>query len=168
MRVYDITTGTETVAATGIKEQEEADISGNLIVWKELPSMLFYNPYDESNRLMVHDLSTGKEYQVLKDVPGMFAPAISGNRIIFMDLAHIPADQRDNPRENTVQEISLFTLDPVNFPLPVPTTVTQVNATAPPVRSPGINPPVPTPAQTPGFGTTCICVFWSSAFSSSR
>lgn len=117
VHMYDISNGKETIIATGLNEQEAADISGNRIVWMEWPSMLRYNPYDDGNRLMMYDLETAKEYQVQKDVPGMFAPAISGNRIIFMDLAHIPADQRDRQRENTVQEISLFTLDPDVFPL---------------------------------------------------
>ena len=152
--LYDIATGKETVIATGIKEQEAADISGDLIIWMEWPSMLLYNPYNESNRLMMFDLSSGKEYQVLKDVPGIFAPAISGNRIIFMDLAHIPADQRDNPRQDPVPEISLFTLDPGRFPLSKPTLVMGVNATTP-LRVPEVISPVPTATQTPGFGTLC-------------
>ncbi|MFA4823603.1 MAG: hypothetical protein WC593_00445 [Methanoregula sp.] len=152
--VYDIATGEDTVIATGIKEQEAADISGDLIVWMEWPSMLLYNPYNESNRLMMFDLSSGKEYQVLKDIPNMFAPAISGNRIIFMDLAHIPADKRDNPVENPVQEISLFTLDPSSFPLSKPTLVMGVIATTP-SRVPEVISPVRTTTQTPGFGTFC-------------
>lgn len=152
--LYDIATGKETVIATGIKEQEAADISGDLIIWMEWPSMLLYNPYNESNRLMMFDLSSGKEYQVLKDVPGIFAPAISGNRIIFMDLAHIPADQRDNPRQDPVPEISLFTLDPGRFPLSKPTLVMGVNATGTPLRSPE-DPSVPKPTPAPGFGTFC-------------
>jgi len=155
VRMYDITTGREMVIATGIEEQGETDISGNLIVWKELPSMLFYNPYDESNRLMLFDLSAGKEYQIQKDVPVMLGPAISGNRIIYMDIAHIPADQRDIRRENPVHEISLFTLDPGSFPVPTPATGMQMTGTGLPVRSPDHLLPVPTPTQTPGFGTFC-------------
>jgi beta propeller repeat protein len=152
--LYDIATGEERVIATGLKEQEAADISGNRIIWMEWPSMFLYNPYDESNRLMMYDISSGKEYQVLKDIPNMFAPAIYGNRIIFMDLAHIPADQRDKPRQDPVQEISLFTLDPGRFPLSKTTIVTQVNATGSPVPSPG-TPPLPKPTPAPGFGTVC-------------
>ncbi|MEI7857645.1 MAG: hypothetical protein WCH85_09100 [Methanomicrobiales archaeon] len=152
--LYEITTGKETVIATGIKEQEAADISGDLIIWMEWPSMLLYNPYNESNRLMMYDISAGKEYPVLKDVPGIFAPAISGNRIIFVDLAHIPADQRDNPRQDPVPEISLFTLDPSSFPLSKPTLVMGVIATTP-LRVTEVISPVRTTTQTPGFGTLC-------------
>ncbi|PKL70681.1 MAG: hypothetical protein CVV30_04850 [Methanomicrobiales archaeon HGW-Methanomicrobiales-1] len=152
--MYDITTGKETLVATGIKEQEAADISCDRVIWMERPSMLLYNPYDESNRLMMYDISSGKEYQVLKDIPSMFAPAIYGNRIIFMDLAHIPADRRDEPRQDPVQEISLFTLDPGSFPLPEPSPAPQVNATGIPLYSPD-SPPVPKPTSAPGFGTFC-------------
>jgi beta propeller repeat protein len=117
---YDIPTGSETLVATGPTEQENSDISGDCIVWIELPSMLFYNPNDESNRLMMYDLSTGDEYQVLENIPNMFAPVISENRIIYLDLAQIPAGQRDIQREDPAQEISLFTLDPVAFPPAIP------------------------------------------------
>ncbi|MDO9549521.1 MAG: hypothetical protein Q7J03_00975 [Methanoregula sp.] len=41
-----------------------------------------------------------------------------------MDLAHIPADPRDNPRQNPVKEISLFTFDPDIFPLSKLTSIT--------------------------------------------
>jgi hypothetical protein len=102
----------------------------------------------------MYDISAGKEYQVLKDVPGIFAPAISGNRIIFMDLAHIPADQRDNPRQDPVPEISLFTLDPGSFPLPELTSAPQGNTTSSPVQSPGTS-PVPKTTTAPGFGPFC-------------
>ncbi|MFA4850695.1 MAG: hypothetical protein WC626_13300 [Methanoregula sp.] len=152
--LYDIATGEERVIATGLKEQEAPDISGNRIIWMEWPSMLLYNPYNEGNRLMMYDLSAGKEYQVLKDIPNMFAPAISGNHIIFMDLAHIPADQRDNPRQDPVQEISLFTLDPGRFPLPEPSLAPQVNTTGSPVQSPSTS-PVPKTTTAPGFGIAC-------------
>ena len=152
--LYDIATGEERVIATGINEQEAADISGNRIIWMEWPSLLLYNPYDEGNRLMMYDISTGKEYQVLKDIPGMFAPAMYGNRIIFMDLAHIPADQRDEPRQDPMQEISLFTLDPGSFPLPESSPTPQVNATGSPVQAPGAL-PVPKTTTAPGFGTAC-------------
>ena len=152
--LYDSATGEERVIATGINEQEAADISGTRIVWMEWPSLLTDNSNDESSRLMMFDLSSGKEYQVLRNIPGMFAPAISGNRIIFMDLAHIPADQRDDPRQDPVPEISLFTLDPVTFPVSQSTSTSQVNATGSPLPSPGTS-PVSKTTMAPGFGTLC-------------
>ncbi|MDO8872696.1 MAG: hypothetical protein Q7V05_08220 [Methanoregula sp.] len=89
----------------------------------EYPPALLNNPCDESNRLMMDDLSSGKEYLVLHDIPGMFAQEISVNRILFMNLVHIPAGERDIRREKTAEEISLFTLDPAIFSVVIPATV---------------------------------------------
>ena len=120
MYAYDIPTGKETLIATGPKEQDGSAISGDRIVWMEYPPVLSNNSGDESNRLMLYDLSKGKEYQVQKNIPGMFAPAIAGNRIIYLDLAHIAPGERYIQRQDPVQEISLFTLDPVTFPVSKP------------------------------------------------
>ncbi len=155
VRMYDITSGSETVIAAGPREQEEADISGNLFVWKELPSMFLYNPYDESNRLMLYDISSGKEYLVGKDIPVVLGPAISGNRIIYMDLANIPADQREIQRETPVHEISLFTLDPARFPATTSPSAMQLNTTGLPVRSPDPAQSLPMTTRAPGFGPVC-------------
>jgi beta propeller repeat protein len=146
--LYDLTTNTETVIASGSMEEEAVDISGSLVVWMEWPAAESGDSSGESSRLMLHDLSTDRTYEVLSDIPGMFGPAISGNRIIFMDLAHIPASERYVPRDVTVQEISLFTLDPAAFPTPaqspaamtdIPDTAAEDDTARPqvPARSPG-------------------------------
>ena len=117
---YDIPTGKETLIATGPEEQESSAISGDRIVWMEFPSGLSNNPGDENSRLMLYDLSNRKEYQVFENIPGMFAPAIAGNRIIYLDLAHIAPGERYIQRQDPVQELSLFTLDPGTFPVSKP------------------------------------------------
>ncbi len=156
--LYDIRSGTETAIATGIAEQEGAAISGDRIIWMEYPSTLLNNPYDESNRLMLYDLSSGKEYEILHDIPDMFAQEISGNRIVFMDLAHIPAGERETLHENTLQEISIFSLDPAIFPGPAPVTTPENITTISSSRSSDIPRPVtsPLPEQAPGFGVFCF------------
>ncbi len=117
--------------------------------------MRSYDPNNESSRLVMYDLSTGRRYQVLKDVFGMFGPAVSGNRIIYMDLAHIAPDKRDIQYDNPVQEISVFTLDPVVFALPSPVPAampgTMVQGSPP-------SPPATAAARSPGFGVSSLAI----------
>ncbi|MEN6395917.1 MAG: hypothetical protein ABFC78_05475 [Methanoregula sp.] len=126
---YDIPTGKETLIATGPEEQEDSAISGDRIVWMELPSMQSTDPNDESDRLMMYDLSTREEYQILENIPGMFAPAIAGNRIIYLDLEHIAPGEQYIQRQDPVHEISLFMLDPVTFPVSTPDTIIRPGGT---------------------------------------
>jgi beta propeller repeat protein len=150
--MYDLKTGTESAIATGVNEQEASDISGDRIIWMEWPSQLLYrsNTDDETSRLMMYDLSTGKEYRVLENIPGMFGPAISGIRIIWMDLAHIGPENRYIRRENTVQEISMFTLDPKVFPSTQLLTVVPAITNQPAVD---VTPIPPTTQPVPGFSS---------------
>jgi len=69
--------------------------------------------------------------------PVLPGPAISGNRITFVDLAHILPDRRDTRRENTVHKFSLFTLDPGRFSVPAPATDIPITKTGLPVLCSG-------------------------------